>query len=75
MPNDCYKELLDECYETISPVVISEHKDGYARYLKVSAQAAGTNYSSHPLHHYIKVQDKKGLCHHLVNEKKVKWVK
>ena len=75
LPNDCYKELLDECYETISPVVMSEHRDGYARYLKVSAQAAGTNYSSHPLHHYIKVQDKKGLCHHLVNEKKVKWVK
>ena len=75
LPNDCYKELLDECYETISPVVMSDHKDGYARYLKVSAQAAGTNYSSHPLHHYIKVQDKKGLCHHLVNEKKVKWVK
>jgi len=75
LPNDCYKELLDECYETISPVIMSEHKDGYARYLKVSAQAAGTNYSSHPLHHYIKVQDKKGLCHHLVNEKKIKWVK
>ncbi len=75
LPNDCYKELLDECYETISPVVLSDHKDGYTRYLKVSAQAAGTNYSSHPLHHYIKVQDKKGLCHHLVNEKKVKWVK
>lgn len=75
LPNDSYKELLDECYETISPVVIGDHKDGYTRYLKVSAQAAGTNYSSHPLHHYIKVQDKKGLCHHLVNEEKVKWVK
>lgn len=75
LPNDCYKELLDECYETISPVIMSDHKNGYARYLNVSAQAAGTNYSSHPLHHYIKVQDKKGLCHHLVNEKKVKWVK
>ena len=75
LPNDSYAELLDECYETISPVVKSDHKDGYAKYLKVSAQAAGTNYSSHPLHHFIKVQDKKGLCHHLVNEKKVKWVK
>ena len=75
LPNESYKELLDECYETISPVIMSDHKDGYARYLKVSAQAAGTNYSSHPLHHYIKIQDKKGLCHHLVNKKKVKWVK
>lgn len=75
LPNDCYEELLDECYETISPVVMSDHKNGYARYLKVSAQAAGTSYSSHPLHHYIKIQDKKGLCHYLVNEKKVKWVK
>tara|TARA_B110000971_G_scaffold209551_1_gene235810 strand:+ start:482 stop:1651 length:1170 start_codon:yes stop_codon:yes gene_type:complete len=75
LPIVCYKELLDECYETISPVIKSDHKNGYERYLKVSAQAAVTNYSSHPLHHYIKVQDKKGLCHHLVNEEKVRWVK
>lgn len=75
LPKDCYRELLDECYETISPIVMSNHENGYARYLKVSAQAAVTNFSSHPLHHYIKIQDKKGLCHHLVNEKKVKWIK
>jgi len=75
LPNDSYKELLDECYETLSPVIMSEHENGYIRYLKALTQAAGTSYSSHPLHHYIKVQDKKGLCHHLVNEKKIKWVK
>ncbi len=75
LPYDCYKELLDECYEAISPVVKNDHKDGYTRYLNVSAQAAVTNYSSHPLHHYINVKDKKGLCHHLVTDKKVKWAK
>ena len=75
LPSDCYKVLLEECYETISPVLMSNHINGFTRYLKTSIQAAGTSYSSHPLHHYIKIQDKKGLCHHLVNEKSIKWVK
>lgn len=75
LSNDSYQDLLDECYESISPIIQIDHNNGYARYLKASAQAAVTNYSSHPLHHFIKIKDKKGLCHHLANEKKVKWVK
>ncbi len=75
LPSGSYKELLDECYEAVSPIVKSKHQDGYVCYLEVSSQAARMNYSSHPLHHFIKTQDKKGFCHHLVNEKRIKWVK
>lgn len=75
LPPGSYDDLLDECKETISPVVNSDHKDGYTRYLKSSQQAVLVDYSSHPLNYCIKVQDKKGLCHKLVNKKKIKWVK
>jgi hypothetical protein len=75
LPADSYEDLLEECHETISPVVLSDHKSGFERYLQVSIQAATTDYSSHPLHNFIKIQDKKGFCHHLANLNKVKWVK
>ncbi|WP_444994754.1 ABC-three component system protein [Aliikangiella sp. IMCC44359] len=75
LPDGSYDELLDECYETVSPVALRNHDNGFERYLSVSEQAATADYHSHPLHHYIKVFDKKGLCHHLVNNKKLKWIK
>lgn len=70
-----FKDLLDECYEVISPVVLIDHPNGFDRYLKASGQAAMSNFAQHPLHHYIQVKDKKGMCHHLANEGTVKWVK
>lgn len=75
LPPDSYKELLDECYEAISPTVLSIHENGYQRYLRTSAHISTVDFASHPLHHYIKIQDKKGFCHHLVNEKKIKWIR
>ena len=52
-----------------------EHKDGYERFLKVSTQAVNVPYDSHPLVHYIRPSDRKGLCHQLVNDKKIKWIR
>lgn len=70
-----YSDLMEECQESIIPTVRLSHANGYQRYLATSSQAAQTDYMSHPLRDYIKVQDKKGLCHQLVNINKFKWVK
>jgi hypothetical protein len=74
LPDSCYEELLEECQESILPVIRSKYDDGYQRYLSALSQASLTPYSAHPLSQYIKVQDKKGMCHQLVNIDKVKWV-
>ncbi|HAS3626200.1 restriction endonuclease [Vibrio cholerae] len=74
LPNG-FEDLKDECYEAISPTFRQKHSDGYEKYLKTSEAAVNINYTSHPLVHYIKTQDKKGLCHHLVNDQIIRWVK
>lgn len=75
LPSNCYKELVDECYEAVSPTVRGAFKNGYARYLATSSEAIKVHYSSHPLNPYIKNQDKKGMCHQLVNSKRIRWIK
>lgn len=75
LPEGCYQDLLNECYESISSTVKSAFNHGYARYLATNTQASLVNYVSHPLSHYIKIQDKKGMCHQLVNFDRITWVK
>lgn len=75
LPQNTYQELIDECYESVSSVTHSAHINAYEKFLATSAQASKTDYVSHPLHSYIKIQDKKGMCHQLVNLKKITWVK
>lgn len=75
LPQNSYEELLDECYESISPITLASHANGYAKYLATNLQATQVNYNSHPLYDYIKPQDKKGMCHQLTNLKKIKWTK
>jgi len=72
--NESYKKLAEECYDAVSPVVNNEYKNGYKKYLATLVQATSVNYNSHPLHPYIEIKDKKGLCHQLVNFERIKWV-
>jgi len=74
LKNNSYIKLTEECYDAVSPVVNNEHKNGYKKYLTTLAHAVSINYSSHPLHPYIEIKDKKGICHQLVNSKKIRWV-
>lgn len=73
LPSSSFRELKEECYEAISPTVNLTYTDGYTRYLKVCEATAKIHYESHPLKFYMKIQDKKGLVHHIVNDKKIVW--
>lgn len=75
LPVDCFDELREECYEFVSSTVKSKFDNGYDRYLATNTHASTATFSSHPLSPYIKVQDKKGICHQLVNLRRLKWVK
>lgn len=74
LPVDRFQDLKDECHEAISSTVSLEMVNGYTRYFKVNEQAVRVEYSSHPLALFMKTQDKKGLCHHLVNDGRIEWV-
>ena len=75
LPENSYGDLVDECYEAVSATLRSEYKNAYIRYLATNTHATKVTYDSHPLNPYIKIQDKKGMCHQLVNSKRIKWVK
>lgn len=75
LPDNSYQELVDECFEAVSSIVKGSFDNGYARYLATNSQAVNAVYVSHPLNPYIKIQDKKGFCHQLVNSRRMRWVK
>jgi len=76
IPDDyCFGDLKEECHEAIRATVSQQHSDGFARYLKTCEISAMVDYRSHPLSPFMKIQDKKGLCHHIVNERKFQWVR
>ncbi|WP_215396303.1 ABC-three component system protein [Rheinheimera oceanensis] len=75
LPENSYDDLVEECYEAVSATVRSKYENGYVRYLETNAHATKITYDSHPLRPYIKIQDKKGMCHQLVNSSRIKWVK
>lgn len=74
LPPDSFYDLKEECHEGISATINMAYKDGYERYLSTSESAVKISYTSHPLSPYMKVQDRKGLCHHLINDDVFSWI-
>ncbi|WP_394189203.1 ABC-three component system protein [Pseudoalteromonas atlantica] len=75
MPPDTYENLLEDCYEAISSLVLMVHNNGWDKYLAISNHVTQVSFSSHPLNLYMSIRDKKGACHQLVNKGSLKWNK
>lgn len=73
LPPSSFVDLKEQSYEAISPTIKQKHENGYDKFLKTSDSAITAPYDSHPLNPFIKIQDKKGLCHHLVNDGEFVW--
>jgi hypothetical protein len=72
---DAFEELKEEVYEQVVDVCNLEYKDGYNRLLATTNSAKSATFQSNALFPEVKTQDKTGICHHLANEHKLKWVK
>lgn len=72
---DSFEELKDEVYEQVVDVCNRNHKNGYERLNATTESAKNGSYHSNALFPELKAQDKTGICHHLANEYKIKWVK
>lgn len=75
MRPDTYDRLLEECYESISSLILMVHSNGWEKYLAVSNHITQVPFDSHPLNLYMSIRDKKGACHQLVNVGAMKWIK
>lgn len=69
-----FDELKDEIYTVVKTTLRLEHTNAYIKVLKTTESAIKNEYSSNALHGELKNEDKEGICHHLVNEEKIKWV-
>lgn len=73
--NIAFKELKEEILEQIIEVCEStSYRDGIEKMDETIKMAKTGNYTSNPLSGELKSQDKSGICHHLSNENKIKWV-
>jgi hypothetical protein len=69
-----FDELKTEALSLVKTNLSLKSSDtGYVRLQSSILETQRQNFSSNPLKNEITIIDKKGLCHHLANDKKVKW--
>ncbi len=73
--SNSFEELKDEIFSLIIDIVESDFENGFIRLKEAIKEAKRGSFNNNPLFYEIKVQDKEGICHHLVNDKKIRWVK
>lgn len=70
--------LKDETYSGVKDTARRSHSNGYERMLAVMEQAViapVTNYILSASPYWISGKIKKGVCHHLVNDGKLAWIR
>lgn len=70
--------LKEETHDGVKDTARRSHPNGYERMLSVMEQAVNLtpkNYLLSESPYWINGKIKKGVCHHLVNDGKLKWVK
>ena len=75
---DQFKVLKDSTYDGVKDTERKMYPDGYERMLAVMEQSVKVPVSNYLLGaspYWISERIKKGVCHHLVNDGKLNWVK
>lgn len=75
--NDQFDYFINDTYNSIIDVCDQSHANGYERLLKVLQQAANRSQGRSLLEtmtNWIGMSEKKGACHILVNDGRIKWV-
>lgn len=76
--NNQFDVLKDETFDGIKDTAKRTHANGYEKMLSVMEQVVSlplNNYLLSRSPYWISGKIKKGVCHHLVNDGKLKWVK
>ena len=75
LPSDAgFESLKSEIHTGVIDVCEGSHADGYAC-VKATVQAAmALPITSYVLVDHLEIADKAGICHHLANEERLRWV-
>lgn len=70
-----FESLQNEIYHGVVDTADGDHPDGFERVKAVTQAAQDVPLDAHPLGASALVKDKRGICHQLVNEDRLKWKK
>lgn len=70
-----FEGLQDEIYHGVADTADGNHPDGFERVKAVTQAAQDVQLDAHPLGASALVKDKRGICHQLANEDRLKWKK
>ncbi len=71
-----FDKLKQEVYDGIIEEIEEDAKNGFERLKKVLKRAEQISITGNPLKDDLEVRDRKGICHHLANEREdIKWIK
>lgn len=74
VPDGTFGALQDEIYHGVVDVCGNDHANGFERMKATISQAAAVAATSNPLVSSMKVQDRQGICHQLVNDDRLRWI-
>lgn len=74
LPEDEFGVLQDEIHDGIQETYLGSHTDGYERLMATTRSAVQLPITDHALLPVLRPADKRGICHQLVNDKRLTWV-
>lgn len=75
VPTGTFEDLQTEVHAGVADVEGAAHTDSLARVNAVTLAASGLQLTSNALISVVKVQDRKGICHQLANDDRLRWRK
>lgn len=73
LPINTFDDFQNEILSAVIDIVEDNHENDFIRVKETEKEAEKVIISSNPLKDVCIIQDKKGICHQLVNDEKVKW--
>ncbi len=70
-----YEDLEKEIHNGIADVLDGKHDSAFDKVVETLKTAKQVQISDHPLKGDLTTGDRGGICHQLVNKKKIKWLK
>lgn len=72
---DYFADLKDEFFNGVIDIVDEPYKDGFERLKATTNFAKQIVIDANPLSKQLRISDREGICHHLANENRLRWVK
>lgn len=75
LPMNTFEDFQNEILDSVIDKSEEDFDNDFIKVKEVEREARNVNITSNPLKDVMRTHDKAGVCHQLVNDEKIKWVK